>query len=160
MGEKAGQYIHVTLLLAMISSLLFCTAPKMQQNHSDISSNIPTSAKKTKEELSARVFKAWHELKIGMPVYALDDLANTPGWIDNAFIEKIWGQSGIWNIHIEEGHSLFRILLYLVGEPEYRTLQGIHIKVNGEVSVEEFVASIKKRDSSLRIKEYELFPEQ
>ena len=101
--------------------------------------------------------KAWQNLEVGDPVYALDDLAATKGWLDRASVQYIPLQTGIWHIYIEPGYSVFRIYPYWAeGDPQPRIYQSIVLKVAGHLSEAELIAAIRERKETVVIDEYEL----
>jgi serine protease inhibitor len=109
-------------------------------------------------QLSAPVVKAWREIPIGSPVYALDDAAGAKDWLDRAFIQPIGLQTGKWNILIEPGYSVFRIYPYLSkGGLQSSVYQGICLKVRGVLSVEDLRAAIRNRNPATQIDEYDVF---
>lgn len=63
--------------------------------------------------LSTPVVKAWREIPVGSPVYALDDAVGAKDWLERALIQHIEFQTGRWYIWIEPGYSVFRIYPYL-----------------------------------------------
>lgn len=108
--------------------------------------------------LSTPVVEAWRELPTGSPVYALDDAAPAKDWLEHALIQSIGSQSGIWNISVGPGYSVFRIYPYLSkSDPQPSAYQGIVLKVKGTLSVEDLVRAIRNRTPSTRIDEYEVF---
>jgi hypothetical protein len=109
-------------------------------------------------QLSAPVVKAWREIPVGSPVYALDDAAGAKDWLDRAFIQPIGLQTGKWNIWMEPGYSVFRIYPYLSkGSLQPSVYQGICLKVRGALSVEDLRAAIRNRNPAIQIDEYEVF---
>jgi Carboxypeptidase regulatory-like domain len=89
------------------------------------------------------VVKAWREIPVGSPVYALDDAAGAKDWLERTWIQSIEFQTGIWSIRTEPGYSVFRIYPYLSkGSPQPSAYQGIVLKVKGTLSVEDLLAAI------------------
>lgn len=120
--------------------------------------SIDSPAKTDHVALSTPIVKAWQGLAVGVPVYVLDDLAATKGWLDRALVQSIGFQTGIWHIYIEPGYSVFRILPYLAeGDPQPRAYQGIVLKVAGHLSAAELIAAIRERKATVVIDEYDLF---
>lgn len=108
--------------------------------------------------LSTPVVKAWREIPVGSPVYALADTAQAKDWMDRAWIQSIKFQTGIWYIRIEPGYSVFRIYPYLSKQnSEPSVYQGIVLKVKGTLSVDELLAAIRNRTPTIRIVEYDVF---
>ena len=108
--------------------------------------------------LSTPVVKAWREIPIGSPVYALDDAVGAKDWLKRALIQHIEFQTGRWNIWIEPGYSVFRIYPYLSeGSPQPSVYQGIVLKVKGTLSVEDLLAAIRNRTPTIKIDEYYVF---
>jgi hypothetical protein len=124
--------------------------------------DLHASSSKTTDHvaLSTPIVKAWRKLPVGVPVFTLDDLAATKGWLEQALIQRIDGQSGRWHIHIEAGYTVFRIYPYIAeGDPQPRVYQGIVLKVCGDLSVTELVTAIRERKSTVILDEYDLFGE-
>jgi Carboxypeptidase regulatory-like domain len=108
--------------------------------------------------LSTPIVKAWREIPLGSPVYALDDAARAKDWLERAWIQSIEFQTGIWYIWIEPGYSVFRIYPYLSKEsPQPSAYQGIVLKVKGTLSIEDLLAAIRNRTPTVRIDEYDVF---
>jgi hypothetical protein len=108
--------------------------------------------------LSTPVVKAWREIPVGSPVFALDDAAQAKDWLERALIQPIEFQTGIWYIWIEPGYSVFRIYPYLSkGSPQPSAYQGIVLKVKGTLCVEDLLAAIRDRTPTIRIDEYDVF---
>jgi len=104
------------------------------------------------------VVKAWRDIPVGSPVYALDDAVRSKNWLQEALIQKIDFQSGIWHIWNEPGYSVFRIYPYTSkASPMPLAYQGIVLKVNGTLSEEELIAAIRHRAATVRIDEYDVF---
>jgi len=102
--------------------------------------------------------KAWRNLPVGSPVCALDDAVPAKEWLERALIQRITFQTGIWHIWIERGYTVFRIYPYLSKEGAQPSVyQGIVVKVNGSLSVEDLVAAIRKRTPTVKIDEYDVF---
>ena len=108
--------------------------------------------------LSTAIVKAWREIPVGSPVYALDDAAGAKDWLARALIERIDFQTGIWHIYIEPGYSVFTIYPYLSKDsPQPSVYQGIVIKVNGTLTEKDLAAAIRDRTSPVKIDEYDVF---
>ena len=108
--------------------------------------------------LSTPVVKAWSEIPVGSPVYALDDSVAAKDWLDRTVIQYIWFQTGIWNIWNESGYSVFRICPYISkGAPQPSVYQGMVLKVKGDLSVKDLLAAIRNRTPTITIDEYEVF---
>jgi hypothetical protein len=109
-------------------------------------------------QLSTQVIKAWREIPVGSPVYALGDAAEQRDWLPQALIQEIDFQSGIWHIWIEPGYSVFRIYPYASKtSPWPVAYQGIVLKVNGRLSKRDLIAAIQSRSTSVMIDEYDVF---
>jgi len=106
--------------------------------------------------LSTSVVKAWREIPVGSPVYALDDAVTAKDWLHQALIQRIDFQSGIWYIRIEPGYSVFRIYPY-TSKTSLPPMQGIVLKVNGTLSEDELIAAIQKRTAAVKVDEYDIF---
>jgi hypothetical protein len=108
--------------------------------------------------LSTPVVKAWREIPVGSPVYALDDAVPSKDWLDRALIQYIDGQTGHWYIGLERGYSVFRIYPYLSdGSPQPTVYQGIVLKVKGTLSVKDLLTAVRNRTPAVVIDEYEVF---
>ena len=119
---------------------------------------IDSPAKTDHVALSTPIVKAWQHLAVGVPVYVLDDLAATKGWLDRALVQYVDFQTGKWHINIEPGYSVFRIYPYLAErDPQPRAYQGIVLKVAGHLSAAELIAAIRERKATVVIDEYDLF---
>ena len=140
--------------LQFASSLAYAWASAAQQ---------PISRSPKQEEtdhvrLSTPVVKAWREIRVGSPVYALDDAVGARDWLDRSQVEHIEFQTGKWHIWIEPGYSVFRIYPYLSkGSPQLSVYQGIVLKVKGTLSVEDLLAAIRNRTATIKIDEYDVF---
>jgi hypothetical protein len=118
----------------------------------------PISKETDHVRLSAPIVKAWREVPVGSPVYALDDAAGTKDWLQRALIQRIEFQTGIWYVPIERGYSVFRIYPYLSKDsPQPIVYQGIVLKVNGTLSVDDLLAAIRNRTPTIKIDEYDVF---
>jgi hypothetical protein len=123
----------------------------------------PNSRSPKREEtdhvlLSTPLVKAWREIPVGSPVYALHDAVETKDWLERALIQRIEFQTGIWYIWIEPGYSVFRIYPYLSKEsPQPTVYQGIVLKVKGTLTVEDLLAAIRSRTPTIKIDEYDVF---
>ncbi len=108
--------------------------------------------------LSTPVVKAWGQIPLGSAVYALDDPTGTKDWIKLALIQRIDAQTGIWNILIEPGYSVFRIYPYQSKDsPQPCVYQGIVLKVNGVLTVDELLSAIRDRTTTTKIDSYDVF---
>ena len=109
-------------------------------------------------QLSTPVVKAWREIPVGSPVYALDDAVGAKDWLEWALIQHIEFQTGKWYIWIEPGYSVFRIYPYLSkASPQPSVYQGIVLKVKGNLSVDDLLAAIRNRAPTIKIDEYGVF---
>jgi hypothetical protein len=144
----------LVVALLMASSLAYVHASAAQQ---------PISPSPKQEEsdhvrLATSVVKAWGEIPVGSPVYALGDAVGAKDWLERALIQHIEFQTGKWYIWIEPGYSVFRIYPYLSkGSPQPSVYQGIVLKVKGTLSVEELLAAIRNRTPTIKIDEYDVF---
>jgi hypothetical protein len=59
--------------------------------------------------LSTPVVTAWQQVPVGSPISALDDAAESKEWLTKSLFQRIDAQTGIWNILMEPGYSIFRI---------------------------------------------------
>jgi hypothetical protein len=142
----------VALQLAL--SLVYVRASEARQSISGSSEQEETDHVR----LSTPVVKAWREIPVGSPVYALDDAVGAKDWLERALIQHIESQTGIWNIWIEPGYSVFRIYPYLSKRsPQPSVYQGIVLKVKGNLSVEDLCAAIRNRTPTIIIDEYDIF---
>jgi hypothetical protein len=108
--------------------------------------------------LSTPVVKAWARIPVGSAVFALDDAAGTKDWLKRALIQRVDAQTGIWNILMEPGYSVFRIYPYQSKDsPQPCVYQGIVLKVNGVLTVDELLAAIRNRTTTTRIDSYDVF---
>ena len=79
-------------------------------------------------------------------------------WLGRALIQKIDSQTGKSYIWVEPGYSVFRIYPYLSNEsPQPSVYQGIVLKVNGTLSVDDLLKSIRSRAPTVKIDEYDIF---
>lgn len=140
--------------LQLASSLTYVQVSAAQQS-------VPCSPKREETDyvrLSTPVVKAWREIAVGSPIYALDDAVGPKDWLERALIEHIGGQTGIWYIQIERGYSVFRIYPYLSKRSSQPCVyQGIVLKVNGTLSVEDLLTAIRNRTQTIKIDEYDVF---
>ena len=140
-------------LLAAIQ--LVSSVPASAQQSSSSASKRPES---DYARLSTPVVKAWREIPVGSPIYALDDAVTAKDWLQRALIQKVDFQSGIWYIRIEPGYSVFRIYPYTsTTSPTPVAYQGIVLKVKGNLSEDDLTAAIRKRTATVRIDEYDVF---
>lgn len=138
----------------LASSLTYVRASAAQQPISRSSKQEETNH----VQLSTPVVKAWREIPVGSPVYALDDAVGAKDWVERALIQHIEFQTGIWHIWIEPGYTVFRIYPYLSkGNPQPGLYQGIVLKVKGTLSVEDLLAAIRHRTPTVKIDEYDVF---
>lgn len=109
-------------------------------------------------QLSTPVVTAWRQVTVGSPISALDDAAGSKEWLTKALVQRIDAQTGIWNILMEPGYSVFRIYPFLSkDDPSPCIYQGIVVKVNGSLSVEDLLAAIRSRTTTIRIDSYDVF---
>lgn len=140
--------------LQFVSSLAYVRASVTQQPIS----RSPEQGETDHVRLSTPVVKAWREIPVGSPVYALDDAVGAKDWAERALIQKIESQTGKWHIWIEPGFTVFRIYPYLLkGSPQPSVYQGIVFKVKGTLSVEDLLAAIRHRTPTVKIDEYDVF---
>ena len=126
--------------LQLASSLTFVGASGAQQS----TSRPPRPVETDHVRLSTPVVKAWREIPVGSPVYALDDAVPSKDWLDRALIQYIDGQTGHWYIGLERGYSVFRIYPYLSdGSPQPTVYQGIVLKVKGTLSVKDLLTAFE-----------------
>jgi len=108
--------------------------------------------------MSMPIVKAWRELKVGSPLYMLDDMAKDNAWLEHALIQRITVQTGIWFVELEDGYSVFRIYPYLsIGEPTPAFHQGIVLKIKGNKGISDIKDAIHKRMKSVVIDEFDVF---
>jgi hypothetical protein len=149
----ASQSALVAALL-LASSLAYVHASAAQQPIS----RSPKQEESDHVRLSTSVVKAWGEIPVGSPVYALGDAVGAKDWLERALIQHIEFQTGKWYIWIEPGYSVFRIYPYLSkGIPQPSVYQGIVLKVKGTLSIEELLAAIRNRTPTIKIDEYDVF---
>jgi hypothetical protein len=147
---------HGTLIavLQLAAVLTHAGASVAQQS----SSRSPNRKEADHVRLSSPVVQAWREIQVGSPVYALDDAVGAKDWLERSMIQKIDEQTGEWYIWVETGYSVFRIYPYLSkGSPLPRVYQGIVLKVNGTLSVDDLLKSIRGRTTTIKIDEYDVF---
>jgi hypothetical protein len=108
--------------------------------------------------LSTPVVKAWEQIPVGSAVYALDDAAGTKDWLKRALIQRVDAQTGIWNIWMEPSYSVFRIYPYQSkNSPQPCVYQGIVLKVNGILTVDDLLAAVRNRTTTTKIDSYDVF---
>jgi hypothetical protein len=108
--------------------------------------------------LSSPVVKAWSQVPVGTPVYALGDVTGAKGWLDRAMVQRVDAQTGIWNILMEPGYSVFEIYPYLaVASSQPCVYQGIVVKVNGILTVGDLLTAIRNRTATTKIDSYDVF---
>lgn len=146
-----------TALMAILQSMSppgYAGASASRQSNS----GAPKQEEMDHVRLSTPVVRAWREIRVGSPVYALDDAVTTKGWVARALIERIDVQTGRWHIWIEPGYSVFRIYPYLSKDnSQPRVYQGIVLKVKGVLSVDDLVGAIRGRTPTVKIDEYDVF---
>jgi hypothetical protein len=149
-----GGSVSVTrILLLAVVALAYATLSFAQ-------SSAPSPKRQDTDHvrLSTPVVKAWREIPVGSPIYALDDAAGAKDWLERALIQHIEFQTGKWYIWMEPGYSVFRIYPYLSkGSPQPSVFQGIVLKVKGTLSVEDLLAAIRNRTPTIKIDEYDVF---
>lgn len=140
--------------LQLASSLAYVGTSVAQQSNS----RPPNREETDHVRLSTPVVKAWREIHVGSPVYALDDVVGAKDWLERALIQRIDFQTGIWHIFVEPEYSVFRICPYLSkGSPQPNVYQGIILKVNGTLSVDDLLTAIRNRTPTIKIDEYDVF---
>jgi len=147
-------------ILLIIVSIALSLPALAQKQDERIKSNqgTPNAGNSDHVRLSTPVVKAWRNLDLESPVYALTDLSPAKDWLDHAFIQPIPFQTGIWHIWIEPGYTVFRIYPYISkGSPQPSIYQGIVLKVNGDVSVDDLIAAIRNRSSTVKIDEFDIY---
>jgi hypothetical protein len=108
--------------------------------------------------LSTPVVKAWGRIPVGSAAYALDDAAGNKDWLKRALIQRVDAQTGIWNIPMEPGYSVFRIYPYQSKDsPQPCVYQGIVLKVNGVLTIDNLLAAIRNRTTMTKIDSYDVF---
>ena len=108
--------------------------------------------------LSTPVVKAWGQIPVGSAVYALEDAAGNKDWLKSALIQRVDAQTGIWNILMEPGYSVFRIYPYQSKDsPQPCVYQGIVLKVNGVLTVDDLLVAIRNRITATKIDSYDVF---
>jgi hypothetical protein len=108
--------------------------------------------------LTTPIVKAWERVPVGSAVYALDDAARSEDWLKRALIQRVDAQTGIWNILMEPGYSVFRVYPYQTKDsPQPCVYQGIVLKVNGVLTVDDLVAAIRHRTTTTKIDSYDVF---
>ena len=108
--------------------------------------------------LTTPVVKAWGQIPVGSAVYALEDAAGDKDWLKWALIQRVDAQTGIWNILLETGYSVFSIHPYQSKDsPQPCVYQGIILKVNGVLTVNDLRAAIRNRKTTTKIDSYDVF---
>ena len=108
--------------------------------------------------LSTPIVKAWEQIRVGSAAYTLDDAAGDKDWLKRALFQRIDFQTGIWNILMEPGYSVFRIYPYQSkNSPRPCVYQGIVLKVNGVLTVGDLLTAIRKRTTTTKIDSYDVF---
>ena len=108
--------------------------------------------------LSTPIVKAWARIPVGSAVFALDDAAGAKDSLKRALVQRVDAQTGIWNILMEPGYSVFTIYPYQSkGSPQLCVYQGIVLKVNGVLTVDELLAAIRDRTTKTKIDSYDVF---
>ena len=137
-----------------LASCIACVSANAQQS----SSPPPKQQESDYVRLSTPVVKAWREIPVGSPAFALDDAVSAKDWLQRALIQRIDSQTGIWHIWIEPGYSVSRIYPYASKtSPLPVAFQGIVLKVNGTLTEDDLIAAIRNRTSTVRIDEYDVF---
>lgn len=109
-------------------------------------------------EKSTPVVRSWKDLRSGDPVARL--AASEREWIDHALVQRIAFQTGVWDVRLEEGHTVFRIYPYMSNReaehPPY--YQGIVIKVDvPRMSAEDLVRAIRRNEKGPALVEFSVF---
>ena len=147
------RYLAISLVVAL--SAIYATA----QNPA--ATAVSAQQRSTQSEhvgLSTPLVKAWREIPVNSPAYALGDASISKDWMEHSLIQHIESQTGIWHIWIEPGYSVFRIYPYLnEKDPPPSFYQGIVLKVKGNLSTRDLLAAIQSRDPNVSIDEYEIF---
>ena len=147
---------HAALIVAL--QLGFSVAYVQASTAQQPISTLPKREQTDHVRLSTPVVKAWRDIPVGSPVYALDDAVGAKDWLARALIQHIGVQTGIWHIWTEPGYSVFRIYPYLSKESAQPSVyQGIVLKVKGSLSVEDLLAAIRNRTPTIKIDEYDVF---
>ena len=108
--------------------------------------------------LSTSVVKAWSAIPVASPVYALDDVVRQKDWLERSLIQRVDIQTGVWHILAEDGYSVFTIVPYFSkGSPPQGVYQGIVLKVNGALSVDDLLSAIRKRTPTVKIDSYDVY---
>jgi hypothetical protein len=155
MGFHARAWqVALTAILQLAASLAFVGTSAAHQSNS----HPPKREERDHVRLSTPVVKAWREIPVGSPVYALDDAVGEKDWLERSLIQRIDVQTGMWHIWIEQGYSVFRIYPYLSKRSlQPSVYQGIVLKLNGTLSVDDLLAAIRKRTPTTRIDSYDVF---
>ncbi len=107
-----------------------------------------------------RIIRAWRKLALAAPVYSIDDLAATPGWLHDAELQVIRVQSGQWNIGIEPGFTVFRIYPYIGMQPPPDSpgaYECLILKVEGHLTVADLLTAIRERRRDVTIDAFALY---
>ncbi len=158
-GRENMRFHVIASQFALIAAfqLASCVA-SVSASAQQSSSSQPHRQESDHARLSTPVIKAWREIPVGSPVYALDDAVGGRDWLQRALIQKIDSQTGIWHIWIEPGYSVFRIYPYASKtSPLPVAYQGIALKVNGALSEDDLIGAIQKRTATVKIDEYDVF---
>ena len=143
---------------ALIAAFQLASCATWVSANAQQSSSFPPKRQETDHvRLSTPVVKAWREIPVGSPVYALDDAVKAKDWRQRALIQRIDFQTGIWHIWIEPRYSVFTIYPYAKGSPLPVAYQGIVLKVNGTLSEGDLIAAIQNRTATVKIDEYDVF---
>jgi len=146
--------VALTAILHLVVSPAFVGTSAAQQSNS----HTPKPKETDHVRLSTPVVKAWREIPVGSPVYALDDAVGEKDWLERSLIQRIDAQVGVWYIWPEHGYSVFRIYPYLSeSSPQPSIYQGIVLKLNGNLSVDDLLVAIRKRTPTTRIDSYDVF---
>jgi hypothetical protein len=106
------------------------------------------------------VVRAWGEIEAGNAVFILDDKAGLGDWMAKSSLTRVTFQTGIHPISIEDGYSVFSIMVPPpAGSVPARTFRGIILKIKGDLTVKDLVAAIRGRNPALVIDEFEVADE-
>lgn len=145
--------LYVLMMLAMPASWHTADAHHAQADsagfiHSD-----------RKISATTRIIRAWKKLELGAPVYTIDDLAATPGWLREADIQKVPFQTGVWNIWMKPGYTVYRIYPYISSQPTQDSPEAYEclvLKVKGDLSVEDLRHAIHERRRAVVVDSFSL----
>jgi hypothetical protein len=146
--------VSVSRVVLLVAVTLACSTVSFGQNPAPS----PKQEGTDHVRLSTPVVKAWREIPVESPVYALGDAVGAKDWLERTLIQHIEFQTGKWYIRIEPGYSVFRIYPYLSkGSPQPSVYQGIVLKVKGTLSTEDLLAAVRNRTPTIKIDEYDVF---